>query len=84
MHTNNIKPLTDYYTVATGLNIRYETLPCKGLKGKVGFSTVSKVWEQNLFIIDSLANSGCRYEIGLYDITNPQKPLAFIYLRNLR
>jgi hypothetical protein len=75
MATNNQKPLTDYYANALGVHLAYETAKWKGLKLGMEGSFVAKTWASDLTRPDSLTGQFSRYEIGLFDITHPNKAL---------
>jgi hypothetical protein len=71
MNTNNADGLTDYYAHAAGGGIKFETAGFKGFQlGISGFFTFN-MGSSDLSIPDPKTNQYNRYEIGLFDQTNP-------------
>lgn len=83
MYTDNQKTLTDFGALATGLNIHYKTLPLKNFSFSAAFAVVGNVWQQNLLARDPQTNQPSRYEIGLYDVANPNNYKAIFLLSEL-
>ncbi|MBP7185020.1 MAG: OprD family outer membrane porin, partial [Saprospiraceae bacterium] len=71
MSTDNRSPLTDYYANAFGGGIKYETAPFKGFQFGLSGIYIFNLLSSNLSKKDSLSNASNRYEIGLFDIENP-------------
>jgi hypothetical protein len=71
MATDNAKGLTDYYANAVGGGIKYETLPFKGFQFGVSGFFVYNIGSSDLAEPDEKTNQPNRYEIGLFDITDP-------------
>ena len=72
MSTQNEKGLTDYYANAIGGGLRFETARFHNFQfAIIGFS-VFNVCSSNLTKPDSANGQTNRYEIGLFDINNPQ------------
>ena len=71
MRTNNADELTDYYANAAGGGIRFETASFYGFRFAVGGSYVFNIASSDLTVPDSLTGQNNRYEIGLFDITDP-------------
>lgn len=71
MATDNASGLTDYYANAAGGGIKYETAPFKkfqlGISGFFAFN----IGSSNLTMPDAKTNQLNRYEIGLFDIEDP-------------
>ena len=71
MATDNASGLTDYYANAAGGGIKYETAPFKkfqlGISGFFAFN----IGSSNLAMPDAKTNQLNRYEIGLFDIEDP-------------
>ncbi|MEP7376496.1 MAG: OprD family outer membrane porin [Chitinophagaceae bacterium] len=71
MATDNASGLTDYYANAAGGGIKYETAPFKkfqlGISGFFAFN----IGSSNLAKPDLKTNQLNRYEIGLFDIEDP-------------
>jgi len=83
MLTDNEEHLTDYQTLASGLKIQVATNQWKGFQLGVGFSYVLRVFENNILKSDPTTNAKSRYEIGLYDLANPQKKNDIYLLHEL-
>lgn len=71
MATDNAKGLTNYYANAAGGGIKYETAPYKGFQFGVSGFFVYNVGSSDLSVPDEQTNQFNRYEIGLFDITDP-------------
>ncbi|MGZ5219829.1 MAG: OprD family outer membrane porin [Chitinophagaceae bacterium] len=71
MATDNAAGLTDYYANAAGGGLKYETAPYKkfqlGISGFFAFN----IGSSNLAKPDAKTNQLNRYEIGLFDIEDP-------------
>jgi hypothetical protein len=71
MATDNEKSLTDYYANALGAGIGYESPVLHNFQiGLTGFF-IFNVGSSDLTEPDPIAKSGSRYEVGLFDLTNP-------------
>ncbi len=71
MSTINEGSISDYYAVATGAGIAYQSAEWKGLSvGMSGFF-IFNVASAGLLKTDAVSQQKNRYEIGLFDITNP-------------
>lgn len=70
MNTNNHKPLTDYYALAFGGGLKYQTKSFKGFQLGVGGFYIWNLSSSNLEKPDSVTNISNRYEIGQFDQTN--------------
>ncbi|WP_430900870.1 MULTISPECIES: OprD family outer membrane porin [unclassified Paraflavitalea] len=71
MNTNNEKGLSDYHAQAAGGGLQYHTALFHGFQFGVSGFFVFNVGSSNLTIPDSSTKQLNRYEIGLYDITDP-------------
>jgi len=71
MSTINEGKLSDYYALATGAGIGYHTVEWKGLSSGMSGFFIFNIASSDLNKTDSLSNQKDRYEIGLFDITNP-------------
>ena len=71
MATDNYGQLTDYYSLAIGAGIGYQTPEFKGIS--VGFSGffLFNVLSNDLGAIDSLGKGRSRYELGNFDMQDP-------------
>jgi hypothetical protein len=72
MSTNNQAPLSDYYALAFGGGIKYETGSFKGFRFGVGGFFIWNLSSSNLAKRDSLTGARNRYEIGQFDVENPE------------
>lgn len=71
MQTDNAKGLSDYHAHAAGGGIKFETASYKGFQlGISGFFTFN-IGSSDFSIPDPKTNQPNRYEIGLFDQTNP-------------
>ena len=71
MNTNNREPLSDYYALAFGGGLKYQTRSFKGFQLGVGGFYIWNLSSSNLAKPDSVTRIGNRYEIGQFDQTNP-------------
>lgn len=71
MVTDNAKGLSDYYANATGGGLSYETVPYKGFQLGVSGFFVYNIGSSDLSKPDLKTNQLNRYEVGLFDITDP-------------
>lgn len=72
MFTDNQAQLSDYYALAGGGGIRYETAPYHGLQFAVSGFYIFNLASSDLGIPDSLSGSKSRYELGLFDLEDPE------------
>ena len=71
MATDNAAPLTDYAAWAVGAGLGYESPKIHGFQaGLTGFF-IFNLYSTDLGVVDPLTKSASRYEIGLFDISNP-------------
>lgn len=70
MNTNNREPLTDYYALAFGGGLKYQTKSFKGFQLGIGGFYIWNLSSSNLVKPDSVTNISNRYEIGQFDQTN--------------
>jgi len=73
MSTQNEKGLAAYYANALGTELRFETNKFHNVQFAIGGMSVFNVGSSNLTKPDALTGQISRYEIGLFDITNPAK-----------
>jgi outer membrane porin, OprD family len=71
MATDNDGPLTDYYALAFGGGLKYQTKSFKGFQLGVGGFYTWNVASSDLTKPDPLTNAISRYEIGQFDQANP-------------
>jgi hypothetical protein len=72
MSTNNQQPLTDYFALAFGGGIKYESGKFKNFQVGVGGFFIWNVASSNLAVPDSLTGVKNRYEIGQFDMEDPK------------
>ena len=72
INTINEGGLSDYYANSGGGGIRYETAPYRGLQFAVSGFYIFNLHSSPLGVIDTLAFNGNRYELGLFDIEDPE------------
>jgi hypothetical protein len=71
MHTDNVTPYEDYTGVALGSGLKYNTPTFKGFSGSFGgYYIIDMIGSKNAGIA-SIAQTPSRYELGLFDIENP-------------
>lgn len=71
MSTNNDESLTDYYALAFGGGLRYQTKNYKGFQLGVGGFYIWNLASSDLTKPDPITNIMNRYEIGQFDQTDP-------------
>jgi hypothetical protein len=71
MATNNQEPLTDYYALAFGGGIKYQTKSFKGFQLGIGGFFIWNLASSDLTKPDSITGIMNRYEIGQFDIEHP-------------
>lgn len=86
MATINENNLTDYYANAIGGGLRYETAPFKGFQFAISGYFTHNIFSNNLTKKDAITGISNRYEIGLFDIEDPENKhnldrLEELYLR---
>lgn len=72
MNTYNQGTLTDYFANAGGGGIRYETAPYHGLQFAVSGFYIFNLHSSPLGVLDTQALIGNRYELGLFDLEDPE------------
>ncbi len=71
MNTQNKGSLSDYYANAGGGGIRYETAPYHGFQFALSGFYIFNLYSSHLGLLDTVANNGNRYELGLFDLEDP-------------
>lgn len=69
--TDNEKGLTDYYANAIGGGLRFETARFHNFQFAISGFSVFNIGSSGLSKLDTSTGQYSRYEIGLFDITNP-------------
>lgn len=68
MFTDNKSGLTDYYALAVGAGLNYETLRWKNIQFNFGGFFVHDIASSDFSKIDPITKTISRYDIGLFDI----------------
>ncbi len=68
MFTDNAPGLTDYFAVAAGASMRYETRPWKGLQMVMGGGFVKDIASSDFTRPDPVTGALDRYDAGLYEL----------------
>lgn len=71
MATDNTRQLTDYYALAAGGSLHFNTAAFHGFRFGVGGAFNYKLASSDLGRPDSATKAVNRYEIGLFDVENP-------------
>ena len=71
MNTNNEAPLSDYYALAFGGGLKYQTKNFKGFQLGIGGFFIWNIASSDLTKPDNITNQMNRYEVGQFDQTNP-------------
>jgi hypothetical protein len=72
MVTNNQEGLSDYYALAAGGGLKYETAAFKGFQWGLSGFYIFNLLSSPLEIPDARTGVFNRYEIGLFDLENPR------------
>jgi hypothetical protein len=72
MATDNKPGLTDYYANAAGGGLRYETAKFHGFQFAISGYYIFNVGSSDLGMPDSITGLTNRYEIGLFDLEDPE------------
>ena len=83
MATNNTRDLSDYFAYAAGGGIRFETASFYGFRFAVGGSYVFNIASSDLSIPDSTTGTYSRYELGLFDVVDPETTTGLDRLEEL-
>lgn len=71
MATDNYGPLTDYYSLAMGAGIGYQTPNYKGFTAGFSGFFLFNVISNDLGAVDPLGRGKSRYELGNFDLQDP-------------
>jgi hypothetical protein len=83
MATVNEGTLSDYYALATGAGIGYQTARWKGVTAGMSGFFIFNVASSDFGETDSLSGQKNRYEIGLFDLDNPRNRFDIYRLEEL-
>ncbi len=70
-YTNNSKNLSDSYAMGVGMGIDFESAKFYGFQMGISGFFIYNIYSSDLTALDSLTNQPNRYEVGLFDIENP-------------
>lgn len=70
-YTNNSKNLSDSYAMGVGMGIEFESAKFHGFQLGISGFFIYNILSSDLTALDSLTNQPNRYEVGLFDIENP-------------
>ncbi len=71
MATDNTRQLSDYYALAAGGGLHYNSAPWHGVNFGIGGTFHYNLSSSDLGVKDSLTGASNRYEIGLFDVEDP-------------
>lgn len=83
MMTDNSGPLTDYYALAFGGRLKYETKSFKRFQLGLGGYFTWNLSSSDLTKPDTITKMMNRYEVGLFDLTDPARKKDLVGLENL-
>lgn len=72
MATNNAPGLLDYHAMAVGSGIGYESAKFYGFQFEMSGFFIFNVWSNNLGAIDPESGTRSRYELGNFDMQDPE------------
>lgn len=84
MQTNNAAQLTDYHAFALGAGGAVQSGQYKGFSVKGSFFITANLFSSDLSRPDSITGQPNRYEIGLFDITDPGKRFPLMRIEELQ
>ena len=73
MRTDNREGLSDYYAHVVGGNIGYETTPFRGFRFGISGFLATNLASSDLTRLDPATQTPSRYELPLYNITDPSR-----------
>ena len=71
MHSNNQEPLSDYHGLGIGGGIGYKTPQYKGFSAGLSGYFIINAYSSDFTQSDSVTQNPNRYELGLFDVTDP-------------
>lgn len=83
MATDNQKMLSDGFANALALSLRFETAKFHRFQFAIGAASIANLYSSNLVKPDAITGQANRYEIGLFDLTNPSKKYNLYRLEEL-
>lgn len=70
MATEHLNEVSDYYTNAVGISLKYETAPWHGLQWAGKANVVFEAFSNGLNALDPITGKGAKWEAELYDFRN--------------
>lgn len=83
MYSDNRAPLSDYHGLGIGAGIGYQSPSYKGLSINMSGYFIVNTFSSDFTIPDSITQNPNRYELGLFDITDPGNKSNLYRLENL-
>lgn len=83
MATDNTPGLVDYYALGVGAGIGYESAKFYGFQFEMSGFFIFNVWSNHLGAIDPKSGTRSRYELGNFDIQDPENRDDLDRLENL-
>ncbi len=83
MNTDNENPLTDYHGLGIGAGIGYKTPTFKGLSAGMSGYFIINAYSSDFSEPDSITRNPNRYELGLFDVTDPTNKSNLYRLEDL-
>ncbi|MGR3809403.1 hypothetical protein [Jiulongibacter sp. NS-SX5] len=83
MNSNNQSPLSDYHGLGIGGGLGYQTPTYKGFSAGMSGYFIVNAYSSDFTEIDSITQNPNRYELGLFDVTDPNNTSNLYRLENL-
>lgn len=83
MQSDNARPLTDYHGLGIGAGIGYKTPVYKGFSAAMSGYFIINAWSSDFTEPDSVTQNPNRYELGLFDLTDPSNKSNLYRLEQL-
>lgn len=83
MYTDNSIGLSDYNGLGMGAGINYQTPKFKGFSAGMSGFFVSNILSSDFTQLDKITQNPNRYELGLFDVTNPESKHELTRLEEL-
>lgn len=83
MASDNQAELTDYHALAITVGLRYETPKFKGFSAGMSGYFITNIASSDFTIPDPSTQNLSRYELGLFDVTNPASKRELTRLEDL-
>jgi hypothetical protein len=83
MATDNAAPLSDYHGLGFGGGIGYKTPTYKGFSAGMSGFFILNAYSSDFTIPDSITQNPNRYELGLFDVTDPENKSNLYRLEDL-